>query len=132
MSFASQLETVTANIMLKTNEDAKKVVKTLNKAIVDGTPVLSGRLKGGWTGSQNAPITIETGRLDANGSTVLADLDSVVDGLPKNRDWTFFLANNVPYGMKIEYLQYSAKAPYGMVRVNISRIASLVKQALGT
>ncbi|MEG0322886.1 MAG: hypothetical protein RR619_02740 [Raoultibacter sp.] len=130
MSFSDQLYAFQKEAIAKTGADAKKITATLFGAIINDSPVLTGAFKGDWKASQNAPITTSSGRLDPSGVSTLAEMKMVVGGLPNTRDWTCYLSNNKIYGPPIEYLQHSMKAPYGVVRINLSKITQHIRTAL--
>ena len=40
-----------------------------------------------------------------------------------------YLTNNLPYAQRLEYEGWSKQAPAGMVRVNMARIADIMKES---
>lgn len=106
--------------------DTEKFVRHVNTAlftsIIQDTPVDTGRAQGNWQATENTPFTGQTGRKGSGGS--ISRADSVLSkgiGL-------FYLSNNLPYIVPLEY-GYSGKAPSGMVRRNVARIRQLISEA---
>lgn len=130
MSFVKQLEDARVNILKSASKDSKKILTTLSDMIVDGTPVLTGRLKGNWIATIGSPAAAKRDNLDPVGSATKAEIYGIVDNLPNSTDWVFYLVNNQPYGQRIEYLGWSQKAPYGMVRISLTRLASSIRHSL--
>ena len=130
MGFMADINRASQKVMVQTNEQAKAIVKDLCSAIIDDTPLKSGRLKGGWRPSIGSPSTIDVIRLDPTGDQAKAETRVVVSQLPADKDWVFYFSNLTPYGAKIEYLGWSQQAPHGMVRINMSRVAVLVRRAI--
>ncbi|UPT52970.1 minor capsid protein [Hafnia phage yong3] len=128
--FAKQLQAASQKIVVQTSEQAGKAAEMLFDRVVDDTPVLTGALKGAWAASQVAPLLADTRKPDPNGTATKAEIKAVIAGLPKTKDWTVFLANPKKYGPRIEYMSHSAKAPYGMVRINLAKLPALIRQAI--
>lgn len=130
MSFAGSVSRCVKSVKVKTSAQAKKLTIDVLSAVVMGTPVLTGKLRGGWTPSIGSPNFSTSGQFDTSGQIVIASIVSMVQSLPENSDWTFYLSNTVPYGPFIEYDGISRQAPSGMVRVTMTRIAGFVSSAL--
>lgn len=130
MGFMADINRASQKAMVQTQEQAKRLVTALCTNIIDDTPVKSGRLKGGWRPSIGSPSTIDVVRLDPTGDQAKAEVRVIASQLPTNKDWVFYFSNLTPYGSRIEYLGWSQQAPHGMVRINMSRIAVLVRQAI--
>jgi hypothetical protein len=111
------------------NKFRKGVSIALFKAVILDTPVLTGRLRGNWQASFSNPAsgTLETS--DKTGSETVIKSSVFVNNTPM--DGSVFLTNNLPYAARIEYDGWSkTKAPEGMVRRNLVRISSLLKNKL--
>lgn len=111
------------------------VLLKLFGAVIKDTPVLTGRLRGAWTFSKGAPpeAFVLKPPTEADAQQTFEDpspriTEQVTQGV-KPEDDNYFLANNMPYCLRIEYLGWShTKAPQGMVRKNIIRIAKLLER----
>lgn len=104
------------------------VLIKLYGSVIKDTPVLTGRLRGNWTfGLGEPPTTFNDGTGDPTGK-VVGEVRSQVKG----QDGKFYLANSMPYCNRIEFLGWSkVKAPQGMVRKNILRIANILSEEAG-
>lgn len=101
----------------------KGVLIKLFSSVIRDTPVDSGRLRGNWTFSKTTPpeAFIDS---DANPTPVVSQ--AILSQVGPEDD-SYFLANSMPYCNRIEYEGWShTKAPEGMVRKNIIRIASIL------
>jgi len=120
--------------------DLKKFQKKVNKAhrfvkresaldlfssIVLETPVDKGVLRGNWFADIGKPSSQVSEASDAAGGVTVAKIESVLSTGGETRD--FFLTNNLPYAVPIEFDGHSGKAPEGMVRVNVARWDAIVK-----
>lgn len=116
------------NSKSRVNQIKQGVCIKLFSAIIKDTPVLSGRLRGNWQFSKNAPIETTTTRTeDSHGSAVTNDAIQVILGT--SRDDAVYMVNNLPYAHRIEYDGWSHdKAPTGMVRQNVARFNQLLAQ----
>ena len=137
MSFASDVAKFAAKVGKSVPDTMRAIALDLFESIIDDTPVDKGTARGNWQTSIGSPKTGVTARTGDSGS--IAELKSV---LPRfGNDNTIYLANNLPYIWTLEYGGYgrgdgatnkttrdgySIQAPYGMVRVNVSRIQSIV------
>lgn len=99
-------------------------------AVIKDTPVLTGRLRANWMFNKGTPSDDTTPSTSDSTVRVTQDVQSNVT----EKDEVYTLTNNLPYVNRIEYHGWSKrKAPEGMVRRNIVRIAGLLeRQARGT
>lgn len=101
----------------------------LFSAVILGTPVDTGRLRGNWQTTINSPAQGVRDTLDKSGSEAI---HGVVANLGGIQDAVWFV-NNLPYAEAIE-MGYSKQAPAGMVRKNVAaweRIVAAKAQAYG-
>ena len=112
----------------KLEQWGEKIVRgtllSLSSAVVKDTPVVSGRLRSNWIPSINAPKSNEVGVTSEAG--VISEISAVVSNI-KLGD-TFYLTNNLPYAVRIEY-GYSKKFPEGMLRRNVAKYAQAIREA---
>lgn len=115
----------------KTTTDINKLhratVLELFSGVILDTPVLQGRLAGNWqiTNASPAEGTLETVGREVATRRVESFVSTIPDG-----DKHTFLTNNLPYASRIEFDGWShTKAPEGMVRINLERVAANLDKA---
>ena len=126
MSFSDDLEKF-ADKTLERFEDLRRVTAIkLFGAIIEDSPVLTGRLRANWR------ITGETaaqGVLTRTNALSDQQVVSKVSAIGNNK--ALVMTNNLPYAARIEYDGWShSKSPEGMVRHNVIRIESIIKDEL--
>lgn len=100
----------------------RKIALELDSAVVLGTPVDTGRARGNWYPSINAPSTlIDWSKTDTSGGGAISAAAGVIASM-KLGD-TVWLTNNLPYILPLEN-GHSKQAAQGMVDVNLERIAA--------
>lgn len=103
----------------------RQVSLRLFSAVIKNTPVLTGRLRANWLCTLHEPSTVTTsdeGSVNVTGMKMTIKRHQPGDSL--------FLANNLPYAARIEFDGYSAKAPRGMVRINVVRFKLLLREEI--
>lgn len=119
----------------------KEVAVDLFTEIINKTPVgdpslwkssppadyVPGALRGNWQCTIESPAS---GRLGIrSGADAISSMVSVVGKLKE--DQAVYLANNLPYAQRIEYLGWShVQRPEGMVRVSMSKIEQTLSKAI--
>ena len=119
--FRDQFDAATLKVMKKKPAEAKARLMGFCAAVVDDTPVLSGKLKGSWqilTGASKG--FDEKTPEDPSGVITKARLQQKIRYLPIHMDWNLTFGSPVKYAHKIEFEGWSEKAPQGMVRKNIA------------
>lgn len=125
MSFSSDIEKIAKKLNQSIESTVRATALELFGSIIVGTPVLTGRAKGNWQTSINEPIT---SIVDRTGETEsIAELKDVAGGSIAGK--ILWLSNNLPYIRRLEFDGHSSQAPAGMVRINVSRIKSIVSNA---
>lgn len=126
-SFSAVVSSFKSDAINACQETRKAATIELFKSVILDTPVSEGRLRGNWQATTNNPATGQLDIYDQNGGgTVIIAVNTVNKSLD---DQTLYLANNLPYALRIEY-GHSDKAPAGMVRRNIARISRLIEKAI--
>lgn len=92
--------------------------------IVKPKGYVGGHFRGSWQTSVSAPITTNVDRIDPTGSAATADVLMNMGGAGK----VTFMANNLPYGPRLEFEGWSKQAPAGMVRIAMARIDSYIAE----
>jgi hypothetical protein len=116
----------------KAGEDAAEanemIVLSLMRGVIMETPVLEGRLRGNWIATKNKPSTATRKRPDKTGRPTMARAQNFVERQDLGEDFSIYFTNNLSYAHGIEYDGWShTKAPAGMVRKNLIRIASKIQ-----
>lgn len=107
----------------------KETSAKLLESIINSTPVKSGQLRGNWQVTLDAPSTKDlTGTTDTSGIKTVTKAREAVSSFKVKPGSTrsIFMANNLDYATTIEYGQTSQQAPYGMVRINVSKFQAIV------
>lgn len=119
--FRDQFDAATLKVMKKKSAEAKARLMGFCAAVVDDTPVLTGKLKGSWQILNGANKTFDTDTPeDPTGLAVKARLQQKIRYLPIHMDWNLTFGSPAKYAHKIEFEGWSQKAPQGMVRKNIA------------
>jgi hypothetical protein len=101
-------------------ETVKAIKMALFRSIIQDTPVDTGRLAGNWQSTLNSPASGESSAMGK--ATAISGIN------PGKASDTAFLTNNLPYAARIEFEGWShTKAPQGMVRRNVNRIAAIIR-----
>jgi hypothetical protein len=112
----------------KLEQWGEKVVRgtllSLSSAVIKDTPVDTGRLRSNWIPSINAPKLIEAGTTSE--ASAISDVASTTARV-KFGD-TFYLTNNLPYAVPIEF-GHSKRFPEGMLRRNVAKYAQAIREA---
>lgn len=142
-TFAFQIDKFAQESISKSILITKKTSIDLFNSVVDDTPVDEGDLRGKWQTTLNSSASNDKLRKDRNGTFAKKETVKTVDRL--NGDGTVYFTNLAPYsevvedglyptknadkeGSKVNNEGFSKKAPSGMVKKNIPRFDTLVKQ----
>lgn len=130
MSFSQQISAWSEKAGDDLAKLQKAIILELFTSVILDTPVLSGRLRGNWIISSDAPENGTFDIIDKEGTKTTRKVESFVSSLDFKADVNVFLTNNLPYAYRIEYDGWSSvKAPEGMVRKNFIRISENLKNA---
>lgn len=120
-----------AKIINKTKEKGnvfvRKLCLELDASMVRKSPVDTGRFKGNWNVSFNAPDTSTAEVTDTSGTLSIAKAQAVLSG----SSWvgsTVFITNSLPYAYRLEYEGWSNQAPQGMVRITLAEMNSTIQK----
>ena len=126
MSFGAGVARWTAESTDEIKEFHAEIIFRLYKSVIKDTPVLEGRLRGNWFPSNGNPSDKKDE--DATQNASLPRVEEFILDFDGSEDFEVFLTNNLPYAARIEYDGHSSiKAPEGMVRKNLLRIAQLIR-----
>ena len=109
----------------KTRSVVVGALQDMCSSVIRDTPVLTGKLRANWR--------FTAGQRDDTPAASLSDPTSKVVGDIESRyttnDAVYYFTNPMPYANVIEY-GYSAKAPQGMLRINMARFKGLLRQRI--
>jgi hypothetical protein len=124
MSFSSEFDAASAEVLARATGIVKESVKKLCKNIVMDTPVDTGALRGSWLTSVGAPEISNEPFIDKSGDFPIAENVAVVNAWNPTEE--LFFANGLDYSEQIEFDGKSGQSPEGMVRVNLARFPGIV------
>lgn len=114
MSFESEVKRFAHKTGRGLDATIRAVCLSVTAEVVERTPVLEGRLRGNWFATIGAPSDAQTDETDKTGKPTISRAGGAIKSAPGTQWW---LTNNLPYVLAIEYGHSSVKAPAGMVRV---------------
>ena len=127
MSFSAQLSRFSRKTTDGLDRTRRIVIIKLFSAVIQDTPVLSGRLRGNWQTSIGSPVTSVIGVRDMGAAVAEVQSKAQQSQLTD----TVFLRNNLPYAYRIEFDGWShTKAPQGMMRRNVARFQRILNEAV--
>lgn len=126
MSFAADVARFAKKANASVDTITRKVTLDLFRDVVMATPVDTGRLKGSWIASRDAPNLSKLTYTDKDGNTTVARIAQQIGGAGS----VTYLVNSQPYSMRIEYDGWSGQAPAGMVRVSMARVQQHLRAAV--
>jgi hypothetical protein len=91
---------------------------------------VGGRFRGNWRSSRVRPDRTATGEGEAFPSQSDALVGVVKAATMGSRHDALWLANSLPYAFRLEYEGWSGQAPEGMVRLNVTRFRSIIREEL--
>lgn len=94
------------------------------RRIVQKAPVDTGRFKGNWFVTINAPTNATTPEVDPNGAETISKGQAVLASYPDKTFPSIYVQNNLPYAERLEN-GYSTQAPGGMVGITTVELAAL-------
>jgi hypothetical protein len=136
MSFEGDIIRFTKKTEKEADKIRRGIIIKLFSAVIDDTPVDTGRLRGNWQTSVGSPKNTTLQKTDKGGNQAKT---KIISNLGKFGD-KVHLTNNLPYAKVAEYGEwngptdkvtgdgYSKKAPAGMVRKNAVRFQRILKR----
>lgn len=130
------------SLLNRGKREVRKIIRSVAKEVIMGTPVDTGRLKNNWYASNRKVPNQTTSATDSSGQNSMARVDAALTRLKIGQ--TFYMANSLPYARVVEYGQYpnppknptgktvngfSKQAPKGMVRRAVQRGISKLRSA---
>ena len=121
MSFQADIAKFAEKAGLSLDKTVRMVTVELFSSVIKSTPVDTGRARGNWQTTQRSAAS---GEVDRSQADALAELNENAGGAGS----VTYMTNNLPYARRLEE-GYSDQAPAGMVRVNFTRVESLISAA---
>lgn len=126
-SFSRTLEQFRDQALEDMNEVFRRVMIEIGSTVIRLSPVDTGRFKGNWQFTVEAPATASLDNYDKEGHDTVARLVADVQHLTFGQ--TAYLVNNLVYSIPLEY-GHSSQAPTGMLRITINGFQQMVEQAV--
>ena len=126
MSFSSDVEKWAKATNIGIEKTIRAVCLSVTKEVVERTPVDVGRLRGNWFATVGAPSSQSTDETDKPGRQTINRAKPAIQGAPGKQFW---LTNNLPYAVPIEFGHSAIKAPAGMVRITAANVAANMREA---
>lgn len=125
--FSRTLEQFRDKALEDMNEVFRRVMIEIGSTVIRLSPVDTGRFKGNWQFTVDAPATASLDNYDKEGHDTVARLVADVQHLTFGQ--TAYLVNNLVYSIPLEY-GHSSQAPTGMLRITINGFQQMVEQAV--
>lgn len=126
-SFAATLQQFADQAKADMDEVFRKVVIEIGSSVIRLSPVDTGRFRGNWQLTIDAPASASLDNYDKEGHETIAQL--VSDAQPLTFGQTAYIVNNLIYAIPLEY-GHSQQALAGMVRITRERFQDIVAQAI--
>jgi hypothetical protein len=122
MSFADDIKRFADKTSKAHDEITRGTTIALFNAVINDTPVDTGRARGNWQTTVGQPAT---NQIERDGAS--ASIAEAVANTPKGAGQETMLANNLPYIVDLEN-GTSKQAPQGMVHRNVDRFQRLIDE----
>lgn len=126
-SFAQQLQQFRDETLETMDEVFRRVMIEIGTTVIRLSPVDTGRFRGNWQFTVDAPASASLDNYDPDGHDTIAQLVAEAQHLSYGQ--TAYLVNNLIYAIPLEY-GHSAQAPAGMVRITLAGFQQMVEQAV--
>lgn len=124
MTFASDIAKFAAKTEQNLDQVRRGVFLQIASDVINRTPVDTGRARGNWQATINAPARGTT--TSASQSAAIVQAQAIAQNA--KGDQALYLTNNLPYIRRLEF-GYSNQAPQGMLRLAVQNFrAALAKQ----
>lgn len=99
------------------------------RGVVRKSPVDTGRFRGNWIVSKNAPNAKSSEVTDKNGGQTITKGSGVIDTFKVDTDSRIIIQNNLPYANRLEN-GWSKQAPNGMVALTVAEMQRKYRNVL--
>jgi hypothetical protein len=125
-TFSLGLDAFIAKAKANADTVVRQASLSVLSSVVKRSPVDTGRFRGNWQTTIDAPASGDVSLLDKSGA---ASISAGVGALTNVKAGeTVWIVNNLPYAQRLEN-GYSDQAPAGMVRVTVTEFQRYVAQA---
>lgn len=129
MSFALDLKKFAEKAGANAEQVVRRATFEVARSVVMKTPVDTGRARSNWQfGDGEMPAGTLDG-VDPQGSATLTKLSAAI--MQSRVGGVTYVANNLPYALRLEYGWSRIQAPNGMVRTTLAEFDSYVLKAVG-
>lgn len=126
MSFSSDVAKWSKATNTGIDQTIRAVCLSVTQGVVWRTPVDSGRLRGNWFATVGAPSIELLENVDKSGIRTINRAKRAIQDAPGKQWW---ITNNLPYAMLIEFGHSKIKAPAGMVRITAAGVEIDMREA---
>ncbi|WP_054898924.1 MULTISPECIES: HK97 gp10 family phage protein [Pseudomonas] len=126
-SFALQLAEFAEQAKEAVDASLREVIIEIGNSLIRMSPVDTGRFRGNWQFTIEAPAAGTLSALDPTGAEATARIAG--ESILFRAGTTAFIVNNLPYAIPLEY-GHSDQAPGGMVRITQARFQQIVEEAI--
>lgn len=119
-AFAADIGAQALRVSSDALELKQRVALELAQGVVLGTPVDQGFARGGWQATNGSPAAGDRENADPSGGSALREAAAVVGRATLETTW--YLTNNRPYILRLEFEGWSQQAPNGWVRAHAERV----------
>lgn len=119
--FGKEMRAIAKRMNKRVEDVAAETLIDTFTAIIERTPVDTGRLQGEWQTTLETPAAATAGQRGK--AQVTLEVISTID-----EPDLYFFTNNMPYALRIEYGWSRVKAPEGMVRVSIAETQKTLRR----
>lgn len=141
MSFASDVAKYAKKVNASLDQTGRSIALELFSGVIRDTPVDTGRARGNWQASIGSPVSgVLSGGDESSSESPAPNGDGPktnqaikaakgsIDQFAMGK--VIYLANNLPYIYRLEFMKWSDQAPAGMVRKNVSRLKANIRKAV--
>lgn len=130
MSFGSDIQAFSRGTSIKLDKVVRKVIIDMTSDIMKMTPVDTGAARSNWFWGASRVDSVDTSQ-NKRGTPSIQRAADFAEGLKGKAAGTFYLTNNLPYILALEFGS-SKQAPSGMARVVVARWQQIVSGAVNS
>ena len=125
---AKSLEVVFDSLRSYPEKVIRGTLLEMSSRIIKRSPVDTGRFRNNWNASFGGPTKSIKTATDSSGTRSILEAQGVLAQFKVGQ--TFYLTNNLPYSLELEFGSSQRQAPGGMVRLTAAEFdAEIKKQA---